>query len=58
MAVCESLQAALWLLHGRLLSSVMQGLGVGAVVRQWMADLNEYVSSQADVAVMKLIALV
>jgi hypothetical protein len=58
MAVCESLQAALWLLHGRLASSPMQGLSVGAVVRQWVADLNDYVSSPADVAVMKLIAFV
>jgi hypothetical protein len=63
LAVCESLQAALWLLH-RQLAAVQQqqqqiGDGaVGRVVGQWVRDLGMHVSSVADEAAMQLIALV
>lgn len=58
LAVCESLQAALWLLHRQLASPQGQRLPVAVVVRQWMTDLTLHVSSQADEAVMQLLALV
>ena len=64
LAVCESLQAALWLLHRQLAAvqqQQQQQLGEGAagrVVGQWVRDLGMHVSSVADEAAMQLIALV
>lgn len=58
LAVCERLQAALWLLHRQLASAQGRALPVAVVVRQWVSDLRLHVSSQADEAVMHLISLV
>jgi hypothetical protein len=58
LAVCESLQAALWLLHRQLAFAQGQALPVVVVLRQWVSDLRLHVSSKADEAVMHLISLI
>jgi hypothetical protein len=61
LAVCDSLQAALWLLHRQLAAVQQQQMGegaVGCVVGQWVRDLGVHVSSVADEAAMQLIAMV
>jgi hypothetical protein len=58
LAVCESLQAALWLLHRQLALAQGQALPVVVVVRQWVSDLRLHVSSLADEAAMRIISLV